>query len=336
MTFTVNKMGSKAQKEHVVKLRNAHAKQHEIMLANHGGEVMEGNATPVPRDSWGMWDKDAEEVGREVLTVFSTLAQNTMPLPIGKIMHHFQTVSDSGSVNISLDGKSSAKLDQPVMEHHGTPVPIIDSSFGFGWREVMAAQTEGVQLDSAASMNAVDKVANALEDLALDGDTRIVVNGAPLYGLRTHPKRNTRTTGQALNGATAAQWQAEVKATVQLLRGDNFKTPATIFVNDDDWFYASNTLASPTNSDGKTIADVVLGMAGVREVIGASKVLASQLIAVIKDKRTVQVLSGMPITTRSQFRANPEDDYNFRTLAAASLEIKFTANDECGIAVSSI
>ena len=336
MTFTVNKAGSKAQKEHVIKLRNAHAKQHEIMAANHGGEVMEGNATPIPRDAWGVWDKDAEEVNREVLTVFNTLAVNTMPLPIGKIMHHFQTVSDSGSVNISLDGKSSAKLDQPVMEHHGTPVPIIDSSFGFGWREVMTAQTEGVQLDSAASMNAVDKVANALEDLALDGDTRIVVNGAPLYGLRTHPQRNTRTTGQALSGATAAQWVAEFTATKALLRGDKFRAPATYFVNDDDWDYAQSTLASPTNSDGKYISDVILALPGVREVVGASKVLASQIIGVNKDKRTVQVLSGMPITTRSQFRANPEDDYNFRTLAAASLEIKFDAEGNCGIAVSSI
>jgi uncharacterized linocin/CFP29 family protein len=333
--FTVNNVGTAAQKDHVVRLRNAHAKQHEIMSANHG-ELLEGNASPIPRDAWGVWDKDSIEVGREVLTVFSTLAVNTYPLPIGKIVHHFQTVSDSGAVNISLDGKSSAKLDQPVMEHHGTPVPILDSSFGFGWREVSAAQTEGVQLDSAGSMNAVDKVANALEDLALDGSTKIVVNNAPLYGLRTHPKRNTRTTGSALAGATAAVWVAQVRATIQLLRTANFKVPATIFLNDDDWYYAETTLADESNSNSKYISQLILEMAGVGEVVGASKVTASQIIAVIKDKRVVQVLSGMPITTRSQFRANPEDDYNFRTLAAASLEIKFTANNECGIAVSSI
>ena len=47
--FTVNNTGSKAQKDHVVKLRNAHAKQHQVMLANHGGDVMEGNASPIPK-----------------------------------------------------------------------------------------------------------------------------------------------------------------------------------------------------------------------------------------------------------------------------------------------
>jgi hypothetical protein len=42
------------------------------------------------------------------------------------------------------------------------------------------------------------------------------------------------------------------------------------------------------------------------------------------------------MTTRAQFRANPEDDYNFVTMAAASVEIKFDAEQNCGVAVSTI
>jgi hypothetical protein len=73
----------------------------------------------------------------------------------------------------------------------------------------------------------------------------------------------------------------------------------------------------------------------VREVVPADSISANQMIALVKEREVLQVLSGMPLTTRAQFRANPEDDYNFVTMAAVALEIKFDATQKCGVAVSS-
>lgn len=78
----------------------------------------------------------------------------------------------------------------------------------------------------------------------------------------------------------------------------------------------------------------MLELGGVREVVPADSVTASQIIATVKDRRVLQILNGMPMVTRAQFRANPEDDYNFVVMAAASLEIKFDAENRCGVAVS--
>lgn len=325
---------TKAQEQFILNERRKHAEQHAAMAQAHG-QILTGNASPLPKDTWGAWDRTGIEVQRDVLAVFNTLAVNSMPMPIGKLVHHFQTVSDSGDVNISLDGRSDAKLDQPAIAYHGTPLPIIDSTFSFGWRQVQSAQTEGYSLDPAAQRNSVRKVAEKLESIALDGDAGIKVGTDTLYGLRNHPKRNTRTTGVALNGATGAQWIAEVNATLKLLHAKNYRVPATLFLNWDDWFYASSTDFS-TQYPNKTILQRVLEISGVREIVPASKVTASQIIAVIKDPMVVQVLNGMPITTRAMFRANPEDDYNFKVMAASAVEIKFDANDQCGIAVSTI
>jgi len=255
-------------------------------------------------------------------------------MPIGKLVHHFQTVSDSGQVNVSLDGRSKGRPDQPVFAYHGTPLPIIDSPFSYGWRQVAAASTEGFQIDAAGRMNSMRKIAEKAESLMLNGDTDIVVGADPLYGLRTHPRRNTRTTAQALNGATGAQWLATITATLKLLHGDKFKSPATIYLNFDDWFYATST--EFTAGYPKTIAQRVLELGGLREVIDADSINAGEVIAVVKDRSVLQVLNGMPMTTRAQFRANPEDDYNFVTMAAVALEIKFDANQNCGVAVSSL
>jgi len=307
----------------------------QIAMAENHGQTLIGNALPLPKDVWGLWDREAVEVQRTTLRVFNDLSSSvSMPMPIGKLVHHFQTVSDSGSVNVSLDGRSKGRTDQPVFAYHGTPLPIIDSPFSYGWRQVAAASTEGFQLDAAGRMNSMRKIAEKAESLMLNGDTDIVVGADPLYGLRTHPRRNTRTTAQALNGATGAQWLATITETLKLLHDDNFKSPATIYLNFDDWFYATST--EFTAGYPKTIAQRVLELGGLRDVIDADSINPGEVIAVVKDRRVLQVLNGMPMTTRAQFRANPEDDYNFVTMAAVALEIKFDANQNCGVAVSSL
>lgn len=329
---------TQAQNAFVVQNRRAFAANQAAISRRHGlndSTALIGNAMPIPRDVWGEWDRDAVALQRDELAVFNDLSGSVAtPMPIGKIIHHFQTVSDSGEVNTSLDGRSKARTDQPVFAYHGTPLPIIDSGFGYGWRQMAAAATEGFQLDAAGRNNANRKVAERLETIVLAGDSNIVVNGNQLYGLRNHPKRNTRATGVTLNGATGAQWAAEVKALLQLLHADNHRAPVTIYVNWDDWFYASNTDYS-TNYAGKSIAQKIREIDGVANVVPGSKVNANEMIAVVKRRDVVQVLNGMPMTTRAQFRANPEDDYEFLVIAAAALEIKFDADDNCGVAHSS-
>lgn len=303
----------------------------QAQLAELHGSTMLGNALPIPKDVWGIWDREGIEIQREVLSVFNDLSTAvSTPMPIGKLVHHFQTISDSGEVNVSLDGRSKARTDQPVFDYHGTPLPIIDSTFSFGWRQMEAARSEGMAPDTAGRNNSMFKVANKLEDMTLNGDAGVVVGGNQLYGLRNHPKRNTDTHGFDLNGASGANWLAAFAKLTAALYGANFYAEPTVYVNISDWKYARETDFS-TAYPNKTIAQRVLE-SGIANVVPASKVPANELIGVVKNRRVLQVLNGMPITTRAQFRANPEDDYNFVTMAAAALEIKFDAADQAGIA----
>lgn len=325
---------TKAQQEHVVNMRRSFNTSQAALANALNGSTVLGNASPLPRDVWGEWDREGIMVQRQVLAVFSDIAATaSVPMQIGKLVHHFQRISDSGTAGISLDGRSRERTDQPVIDYVGTPLPIIDSTFSYGWRQIEAARTEGFQLDAGARENAMFKVAEKLENIALDGDSQIVVGGSVLYGLRTHPKRETRNTTNTLNGGTGAEWSADVNATLKLLHANNYRVPATLYVNWDDWFYANATDYS-TQYPNKTIAQRILENGGVASVVPSSKVLADQIIAVVKGNQTVRMLNGMPMATVPQFRANPQDDYNFVTMAAAALEIKYDADDNCAVAVS--
>lgn len=294
-----------------------------------------GNATVLPKDVWGEWDREALEVQRTSLAVFSDLAASvSTPMPLGKLVKYFQIVSDSGSVNVSLDGRSKARTDQPLIDYAGTPLPIYDSTYSYGWRQMLAAESEGFQVDAAARDNANRRVAEALENSVLNGNASIAVNGQVLLGLRNHPRRNTRATGVTLLTATGAQWYAEMLATIRLLHNDNFRTPPTIYLNWNDWFYASTTDYS-TAYPNKTIAQRLMETNAIASMVPAHSLNANEIIALVKDRRVVQVLNGMPQTTRAQFRANPEDDYNFVVMAAAAVELKYDYNLQMGLAVSS-
>ncbi|MEL6758736.1 MAG: major capsid protein, partial [Pseudomonadota bacterium] len=88
-------------------------------LANVASTALIGNASPLPRDVWGDWDRESVGLQRSILAVFADLAASvSAPMPIGKLVQYFRTVSDSGVANISLDGQSEAKTDQPVYAYH--------------------------------------------------------------------------------------------------------------------------------------------------------------------------------------------------------------------------
>lgn len=320
---------SKEQAAAVIANRRAfNVKQRE--LAANG---LLGNATSLPKDVWGQWDREAITVARSVLAVFDDLSNSVaMTLPIGKSLSYYQTASDSGSATVTMDGRDDGRSDQPTLDYHGTPVPVVRSKFSFGWRQMAAAESEGFNIDVTARDNAFRKVAESLEDGALNGYAGISVNGQASYGLRTHPNRNTRATGATLNGASGADWVTEIVATLKANHAANFRDQATLYLNWDDWFYAQST-DFKANGD-KTIGQRVLEIAGVGGVVPSNSVPANEILAVVKRRDVVQVLNAMPITTLPRFRANPDDDYVFMTQAIAAVQIKADAKGQCGVAHS--
>lgn len=295
-----------------------------------GGALLEGNAATLPKDVWGQWDREAVEIQRDELVVFNDLFGIRKDMPLGKLIHHFQTVSDSGSVNISLDGRSTAKTDSPVFEYYGTPLPIIDSTFSYGWRDMLAASSEGYSLDGASRANAMRRVAEKLEDLALNGDATISVGDAKLYGLRTAPNRMTGNHTYTLRSAQPTQILDVFKDLMSKFIAKNFTRKVTIYMNYLDWFNLSTRDFSATKSDGSILQKIMAMIPNIDKIVPASRVPENEILGIIKGRDVYQVLNGMPMVVRPVARHNEMDDYNFRVMAAAALEFKFDAEGNAG------
>lgn len=285
--------------------------------------AMVGNAVGVPLDAWRRIDGEAVGIQRDVLQVFNRLsAAKQTPIGVGDIVNFYPKISDSGEVQVNLDGRSEGKADQAVVRYEGTPVPIFTSEARFGWRQMEVIRKQPSSIDTDTIGNHQRKVAEKMEDMALNGLPGIVVAGATIYGLRTFPQRATDVHGVDLNGATGAQWLAAISKVIFKAIGQNAFGKVTIFLNYGDFTYAD--LNEFVAGYPKTILQRLKEISNVAEFVPCSRVPVNELLGIadIASGKWGTILSAMPMVTRPKARLNPEDDYSFGVLAMCAPQFK--------------
>jgi uncharacterized linocin/CFP29 family protein len=324
---------NKEQEAAVIGKRRAHNARQERLAKESEGELI-GNAYTIPRDAWATYDNDLQTLQRAQLGVFSDLASLQRSVPIGKSVHLFSKVTDSGEVNSSMDGRSRAKADAPVIDYEGTPVPIYDTTFTFGWRDVEAARQDGgwQYLDAATRDNANRKIVEKMEDLIVNGDAKWNVAGNQVYGLRTAPGRATGNFGNVdLATATGAQWVEAIRRVLVGLQAKNFYGGVTIYLNYGDWFAASVSdyvTAAPQN----TILARLMAIPGLVAIVPSTAVPVNEILAVVKERRVLEILTAMPVTTMPIERKNFTDEYSYQVMTAVAPQFRRDANGNAGYA----
>jgi hypothetical protein len=324
---------NKEQEAAVIGKRRTYNRAQEKLATENAGDLI-GNAYTIPRDAWATYDNDLQTLQRAQLGVFSDLASLQRSVPIGKSIHLFSKVTDSGEVNSSMDGRSRAKADAPVIDYEGTPVPIYDTTFTFGWRDVEAARQDGgwQYLDAATRDNANRKIVEKLEDLVVNGDSKWVVGGNSVYGLRTAPGRATGNFGNVdLVSATGAQWVEAIKRVLLGLQAKNYYGGVTVYLNYGDWFAASvndYVTAAPQN----TILSRLMMIPGLVSIVPSTAVPVNEILAVVKERRVLEILTAMPVTTMPVERKNFTDEYSYQVMTAVAPQFRRDANGNAGYA----
>lgn len=324
---------NKEQEAAVIGKRRTYNRAQEKLANENAGDLI-GNAYTIPRDAWATYDNDLQTLQRAQLGVFADLSSLQRSVPIGKSIHLFSKVTDSGEVNSSMDGRSRAKADAPVIDYEGTPVPIYDTTFTFGWRDVEAARLDGgwQYLDAATRDNANRKIVEKMEDLIVNGDSKWVVGGNSVYGLRTAPGRATGNFGNVdLATATGAQWVEAIKRVMLGLQAKNYYGNVTIYLNYGDWFAASindYVTAAPQN----TILSRLMMIPGLVSIVPSTAVPVNEILAVVKERRVLEILTAMPVTTMPIERKNFTDEYSYQVMTAVAPQFRRDANGNAGYA----
>lgn len=300
--------------------------QRAVAMAANEAAMLEGNSLSIPVDAWRRIDSRAQMLARSRLAVFNRLAQaSIIPVSIADLVSFYPQVSDSNEVMVSMDGRNAAKADAAAVSYVGTPVPVLTTSARMGWRQMEVLRKAGSTLDIATIANGQRKMAERMEDMAINGLASVNVNGATIFGLRNLPSRNTFTHGLTLNGATGAQWLTAFKQAINAALSDNNFGQLTVFLNYGDYTYADTTDYA-TNYQG-TILQRLRAIGQIREIIPASSVPANELLGIadLDAGEWGGILSAMPMVTRPKTRQEPEDDYVFGVMAAVAPQFRSDA-----------
>jgi hypothetical protein len=156
----------------------------------------------------------------------------------------------------------------------------------------------GVPLDTSQAAIASRIVAEANEDLVINGTTAIKLGNAQVYGYRTFPGRNTvDLVEQWDNLATTGQDILEdVQAMLAAARADNRHGPFVLYIPgeyegrlDDDF--------NPGTSDTRTIRERIMALAGISRITVLDRLPNHNVLLVQLDRETVDWAEGQGITT---------------------------------------
>jgi hypothetical protein len=287
------------------------------------------------RDDWIFIDSELIAEARLRLKVVADLIAMglTKPVPnaMGKTIYEFSKVTDMDPAIVSLDGVTRSENDRVTFSPAQLPIPITHKDFYLNIRSLTASRTGiGESLDTTHVRAAGRQVSEAIEDMTINGGKTF--GGLPVYGLRTHPARNTSSygTGGAWSAAakTGEQILTDLQTLIAALEADRFFGPYVLVIPGD----ASVKLAGDfkANSD-RTIWERLMSLQQLRAITVADKMPTANTVLFQATPDVIQMLDGEPLQT-VQWDVSGGFQINFKAFQIMVPLIRSDAGGRSGVA----
>ena len=207
-------------------------------------------------NEWKEVDMAALAAARYPLRVVSGLRRRGLVRRLGglgTLVSQWYMRSEVTPAHVSMTGQGALR-DLPDLRTAGVPVPVISKEFAIDARSLEASRRLGDGLDVSAAEEAARVVAEAYDDLVLNGNTTIVTSGMSVYGLRSHPNRNTDTAASFGGGVWSASTDNPVKTVAGMINAamtDRHYGPYMVYVGQKQYndaaltFYSDGTAQTP-------------------------------------------------------------------------------------------
>lgn len=181
-------------------------------------------------DEWKEVDRAVQQVARQQMNICMDLTERGLVQKLGglgTILTGYDQMSDMTAASINMSGVTPGEEDTTDFNQVLIPVPIIHKDFRISIRRLHASRSNGDGLDVTEAQLAARLVSEAIENMVFNGAS-VNVNGNQLYGLTTHPSRNTDTA--AGDFGTISNIFPTVNEMVSVAEGDNYYGPYGLYV----------------------------------------------------------------------------------------------------------
>jgi uncharacterized linocin/CFP29 family protein len=286
------------------------------------------------KDEWKAYDAALVEVATRRLRAVADLiaAGLTKPLAnaMGKTVYEFETVGDMNDAQISMDGVSQTENDRQTFDIDSIPVPITHKDFWINLRTLSASRERGESLDTTQVRTAGRLVAEAQENLLINGFTG-KFGAKALYGYRTHPDRNTSVFGTNGHWGQAAKtgenMLADLLTCIAGLEADRMYGPYAVYVPRDASVNLEKDFKAGTNG---SIRKRLLEVENVTSIRTVDFLASDNLLVVQLTEDVVQLVQGEPLQT-IQWDVQGGFNINFKAFMIQVPLIRSDADGRSGI-----
>lgn len=281
---------------------------------------------------WREIDAAVMEAARHPLRALADLRTRGLTKPLGGLgtmISNWYTRSEMTPATVSMSGQGSQR-DLPDMKLAGVPVPIFAKEFSIPLRTLLASRRLGDGLDTTSAVEATRVVAESMDDMVINGNTGIVVNGATIYGYRNHPDRNTNTAGNYGGGdwGTIANIVPTVEGMINAANSDKHYGPFHLYVAPTQYNQAA--LKYYDDGSGDKPIDRILALPPISGVTMLPQLADGEVIMVSMTRETVEWAEAMDIQVREW--ATPDGMTSvFRIMACGTVRVKSRYGSESGI-----
>lgn len=282
-------------------------------------------------NEWTEVDTAALAAARPPLKVVSELRKRGLVKPLGglgSLVSQWYMRSEITPAKVSMNGQG-ADRDLPDLRMAGVPVPIVHKEFAIDIRNLLASRRLGDGLDVSGAEEAARVVAESYDDLVLNGNSTIVIGGMGIYGLRTHPNRNSDTAGNFGGGdwGTVGNAYKTVTGMIAAAMTDRHYGPYMLYVSEAQYI---DLLVVYDDGTGHTQLKRILDLPQIEGVEMLPNLPAGEVLLVQMTGEVIRLAEAMDIQVREW--ASPDGMNSvFRIMLCGTPEIKARYDGKSGI-----
>lgn len=287
------------------------------------------NATTLRHDEQKQYDTALIQVARKRLRLSNLLRGKGLVRNLGglgTILSLYEQAGDFTAAKISMSGRTRADQDTLTFTEVGVPIPIFHKEFELDARRLAASRNGGTPLDTSSIEIATRIVADEWESHLYNGAPNIVVGGSTVYGLTTHPSRNTGSITSAW--ATGANVITDVTNMITALRADNMYGPYVLVVAKNLWPILEQDYSAAKGDN--TVLERILQFVDISDVIPGDYLTNGNVVMFNADTQTVDLAIGQDMDSIA-WTIEPMST-EFKVFMAGAIRIKADKGGNCGVA----
>lgn len=244
------------------------------------------------KDEWEELDRQVVAAAVPPLNIVSRLDQRGLVRRLGSIgtlLAQYNKVSETTPANVSLRGHASGEKNLVDFDLTGVPVPVIFKEFEIDERYLASSRMLGDGVDVANGAAAARVVSEKVEDLTINGDTSVNLNGETIYGITSHPDRNTDTAANYGGGdwGTIDNIVPTIAGMITAAQDAGYYGPYGVWAHTDQ--YNEAALAFFTDGSGDTPRDRILSFPQVEFFEQSPQLDAGEVVLVTLVADVIQI-----------------------------------------------